>query len=177
MTMPTNSNRFDTDIKQLEPVCVGYAATVDGKANVMSGGYFFQTSRNAIVHGERLGERVIDSMKTFSLKSQSYPKQIILYRSGASEGQFLDIKKNECDVMKRTVHKYCNDAQIPPPNFVVIAVQKKTNHRLFKTADELSQLNERTPAFAQNIGKFLQQTSVFPNPPFFDSDSDSFDQA
>jgi hypothetical protein len=166
MAMPTNSNRFDTDVKQLEPVCVGYAATVDGKANVMSGGYFFQTSRNTIVHGERLGERVIDSMKTFHLKSQNYPKQIILYRSGASEGQFLDIKEKECDVMKRTVHKYCNDVGIPPPNFTVIAVQKRTNHRLFQNVEELSKHNERTPAFVQNIAPGTVIVGKGTNPEF-----------
>uniref|UniRef100_A0A914YHA7 Piwi domain-containing protein n=1 Tax=Panagrolaimus superbus TaxID=310955 RepID=A0A914YHA7_9BILA len=41
MSRASNANRFETDVKQLEPTCVGYAATVDQKGNVMSGGIFF----------------------------------------------------------------------------------------------------------------------------------------
>uniref|UniRef100_A0AC34F3Z9 Uncharacterized protein n=1 Tax=Panagrolaimus sp. ES5 TaxID=591445 RepID=A0AC34F3Z9_9BILA len=150
MSIPTGGNRLETDIQQMEPTCVGYAATVDKKGNVLSGGYFYQTGKNTIVDGQKLGGRVIDSMKTFHLKNQTYPKNIILYRSGASEGQFSAIKEQESELMKQTVHKYCNELRIPPPNFVVIAIQKKTNHRLFQSAEKLSQLSGAKAA-QQNI--------------------------
>lgn len=83
MSLPLNQMKFEVPIQQQEPCSVGYSSTVDQDANVLSGGYFYQAGRKTVINGALLGNRVCEAIKLFNVKNGSYPRQIIIYRSGA----------------------------------------------------------------------------------------------
>uniref|UniRef100_A0AC34GNE7 Uncharacterized protein n=1 Tax=Panagrolaimus sp. ES5 TaxID=591445 RepID=A0AC34GNE7_9BILA len=135
-----------------EPTCVGIAGTVDHYANSQSGGYFYQNGGTFLIDGEKLSEKVIDMIKEYYLRNQFYPTYLIIYRSGLSEGQFAEVDVKECQVLRRYIDGFYAQLMIPLPKISVIAVQRKTNYRLFKPAKELEQyIGTKTPAHIQNV--------------------------
>uniref|UniRef100_A0A914Y5N9 Piwi domain-containing protein n=1 Tax=Panagrolaimus superbus TaxID=310955 RepID=A0A914Y5N9_9BILA len=135
-----------------EPTCVGIAGTIDRNANCQSGGYFYQNGGSFIIDAQKLSEKVIDMIKEYFLRNQFYPSYLIIYRSGLSEGQFAEVDDKECQVMKKIIFSFYEQLMLPPPKISVIAVQRKTNYRLFKPVKDLEQyIGSKTPAFIQNV--------------------------
>lgn len=65
-TIPASHTNYE-DLKMQEPVVVGYASTVDKRANVTNGGYFFQVGKQTIIEARRLGRSFIFCLCCFTL--------------------------------------------------------------------------------------------------------------
>ena len=150
----------------IEPTCVGVAATVDKDANTQFGGYFFQNGGTTVVEAGVLAERVIAAIDNYQQKNGKLPTYLIIYRSGASEGQFTEIKENECEPLKAAIEKHYGEHRTATPKITVIAIQRKTSHRILKAASELERFDARTPAAVQNVTPGTVATQRGTNPDF-----------
>lgn len=56
----------------------------------MFGKYFYQESR--VAHAQNLKDNLVDALLKYQEEQHNFPQHIIMYRSGASEGEYRIVK-------------------------------------------------------------------------------------
>lgn len=76
----------------LDPTCVGFASNLyHGQANMSKGDFGYQAPRTAIIDASLLQEKFTNAMTAFYRNSGKFPKWIVVYRGGLSEGEIAKV--------------------------------------------------------------------------------------
>lgn len=116
----------DTDsiaavVGSLDTECCYYAARLFSQRTKKGQAY-------EMIHD--LDVMMLDLLQTYFSKNKTYPKKIVFYRDGVSEGQFSLVLRHEINKIRLACQKI-NPAYKPAITFIV--VQKRHHTRLFPT--------------------------------------------
>jgi eukaryotic translation initiation factor 2C len=89
-----------------------------------------QPSRQELI--TNMGEILDKMIMKFHETNKSWPKRIIMFRDGVSEGYFDEVKAVEFEDMKRAAENICKGVKIKL-TFVVV---KKRHHTRFQPMDQ-----------------------------------------
>ncbi len=81
-----------------------------------------------IIHN--LDSMVLSLLKEFFNVNKRYPKRIVFYRDGVSEGQFPLVIRDEMNKIRKACTTIMNDYK---PAITFVVVQKRHHTRLFPT--------------------------------------------
>uniref|UniRef100_A0AC34GT40 Piwi domain-containing protein n=1 Tax=Panagrolaimus sp. ES5 TaxID=591445 RepID=A0AC34GT40_9BILA len=147
-----------------EPSCVGFASNLNSISTSMSKGDFgYQSPRETLVAEGLLSSKFTEAIKAYYRNSGQYPRWIVVYRAGLSEGEIQKIQTKEIPVLKSAIEML----QKENAEFHRIAVKltfvmsnEKSNFRLYK-----EDINSSEKAPAQNLppGTCVSEVLVSPN--------------
>uniref|UniRef100_A0A7E4WBS1 Piwi domain-containing protein n=1 Tax=Panagrellus redivivus TaxID=6233 RepID=A0A7E4WBS1_PANRE len=158
---PGATTRIDnfTNVKSVDPTCVGVAFSHDATASIQHGEYFLIPRRTVVIKTEKLSLIVIDAVKLFYTRMHRYPKKVLIYRGGISEGSFGDVIEYECGSVLKALQK----AKLPL-TVTMLVMQRKTNHRLFRGTTEMNKLKKDANCEEQNVASGTCIKSTITNP-------------
>jgi len=113
------------------PTFIGMAYTV-GDPVKMLGTWWMQKSR--IYHVCKLKDRVRDALLKYRNIVQKFPRHLIVYRSGVSEGEFDTIKEKEASAFREAFAELEHSMKgFKQPELTIVVVQRQSNYRIVPT--------------------------------------------
>ncbi|KAL8830971.1 MAG: hypothetical protein Q9170_005495 [Blastenia crenularia] len=112
------------------PSVVAVVASVDRNYFQYLGNTMIQEGRVEMV--SNIGELIAERLDVYGKRNRKYPRNIIIYRDGVSEGQFGKVLKEEISAIEsKCAQKYNAKANLPPPKIVVIVCGKRHHTRFY----------------------------------------------
>ncbi|KAI0850636.1 Piwi-domain-containing protein [Daldinia vernicosa] len=114
-----------------QPSIAGMVASVDGNLGQWPGVLRHQGEPRVemVTH---LQEMLETRLKLWSSRNKCYPKNILVYRDGVSEGQYKLVIKEELPKLKAACTRLCNPTAMPKLTIVVVG---KRHHTRFYAGD------------------------------------------
>ena len=145
----------DDELKEI-PTVGGYAYNLQDEGNVARGGFFYMKScedeRNPdgkIVRRVSIEEEyrypIKQAFKHYHEKNGKYPDRVLLYRFGASDGEFQKVQTVEAMAITAQMVDITGSDQI---KLTIVGVRRQHNNRLFKQAKDI---NKNDGAPQQNV--------------------------
>ncbi|KAG0321603.1 Protein argonaute 10 [Linnemannia gamsii] len=114
------------------PSVVAVVASMDQYAFKYAGRIKVQTSGVEVIDGLKF--MVYQLLSAFAEKNRQYPKRILFYRDGVSEGQYADVMRTEVSAVREAVEHVNGTAQLNQPyrpTLTFCVVKKRHHARLF----------------------------------------------
>ena len=71
-----------------DPTTIGFASNIyGGLANMAKGDFGYQKSRDTLIESSLLAEKFTNAVLAYFRNSAKFPKWIVVYRAGLSEGE------------------------------------------------------------------------------------------
>jgi len=147
----------DTEVK--EPTCIGFASNSHGSM-MIKGDFGYQKGRKMTVDADLLSARFKASIQEYYLKSGTYPKHVVVYRAGLSDGELSACSEHEYPVLLNVLDdmKQSNGGEFGDPKLTLIVVNNNCTHRIFKP-----DINPGDRAPQQNVSIGTVVSSSFTN--------------
>ncbi|KAL8728397.1 MAG: hypothetical protein Q9166_005442 [cf. Caloplaca sp. 2 TL-2023] len=116
------------------PSVIGLVASFERTFTQWLGTTQLQEGRKEIVGsiGELMGER----LRLFGENNNCYPKNILIYRDGVSEGQFKTVLKEEVSAIGEVCNQKYTSKKLALPKIVVIICDKRHRTRFYPTKEK-----------------------------------------
>ncbi|KAJ5281121.1 hypothetical protein N7478_006493 [Penicillium angulare] len=118
------------------PSVAAIVASVNARLGQWPGEARMQDAKQEII--QEVGGMLEWRLKAWHNKnSGQLPENILIYRDGVSDGQYVDVRNKELDAMKKTCHNiYVVSKKLPMPKFTYIVVTKRHHVRFFGAKGE-----------------------------------------
>lgn len=112
---------------------VGLVASIDQDFGQWRSRYWTQKANQEIV-GSKLAYEFKDQLKTYKAKEGALPVNVLIYRDGVSEGQYLQVLKEELPHIAASCREIYEEAQQKSPSITLVVSVKRHATRFFPTS-------------------------------------------